>query len=67
MILVVALLFMGPERMVDFARKIMGVVNEFRRTVSDVSKVMENEISLKEPNDYKDTSKQNKEKREDPP
>ena len=67
MILVVALLFMGPDRMVDLARRIMGAVNEFRRTVSDVSKVMEKEISLKETNEHKETSKQSKEKGEDPP
>ena len=67
MILVVALLFMGPDRMVDLARRIGAAVNEFRRMVSDVSKVVENEISLKETNDHKDMSKQHEGKREDPP
>lgn len=48
-IMVVALIVVGPSRLPDLARSLGRAFNEFRRMADDVKETLEQEISLEEP------------------
>jgi sec-independent protein translocase protein TatB len=48
-IMVVALIVVGPSRLPDLARSLGRAFNEFRRMADDVKETLEQEISLEDP------------------